>query len=83
MSRIGRRAIPIPKGVTVKVDVAGVDVKGPKGQMRQALPPGVVLAVDGNGDPGGPVGQIGRALIAIGGIPVAVALLWTVFQNVR
>lgn len=46
MSRIGKKPIPIPKGVTVKVDAAGVDVKGPKGQMRQALPPGVVVAVE-------------------------------------
>ncbi|MBP7776059.1 MAG: 50S ribosomal protein L6 [Acidobacteria bacterium] len=47
MSRIGKKPIPIPKGVTVKVDAAGVDVKGPKGQMRQALPPGIVVAVEG------------------------------------
>jgi len=46
MSRIGKKPIAIPKGVTVKVDAAGVDVKGPKGQMRQALPPGVVVAVE-------------------------------------
>jgi large subunit ribosomal protein L6 len=46
MSRIGKKPIPIPKGVTVKVDGAAVDVKGPKGQMRQALPPGVVVAVE-------------------------------------
>jgi len=46
MSRIGKKPIPIPKGVTVKVDAAGVDVKGPKGAMRQALPPGVVVAVE-------------------------------------
>lgn len=46
MSRIGKKPIPVPKGVTVKVDAAGVDVKGPKGQMRQALPPGVVVALE-------------------------------------
>lgn len=46
MSRIGKKPIAIPKGVTVKVDAAGVDVKGPKGQLRQALPPGVVVAVE-------------------------------------
>ena len=46
MSRIGKKPIPVPKGVTVKVDAGGVDVKGPKGQMRQALPPGVVLALE-------------------------------------
>ena len=46
MSRIGKKPIPIPKGVTVTVDGAAVDVKGPKGQMRQALPPGVVVALE-------------------------------------
>jgi len=46
MSRIGKKPIPIPKGVTVKVDGAAVEVKGPKGQMRQALPPGVLAAVE-------------------------------------
>ena len=46
MSRIGKKPIAIPKGVTIKVDGAGVDVKGPKGQMKQALPPGIVAAVE-------------------------------------
>jgi large subunit ribosomal protein L6 len=46
MSRIGKKPIAVPKGVTVKVDAAGVDVKGPRGQMRQALPPGVVVALE-------------------------------------
>jgi large subunit ribosomal protein L6 len=46
MSRIGKKPIAIPKGVTVKVDGKTVDVKGPKGQIRQALPPGVTAAVE-------------------------------------
>jgi large subunit ribosomal protein L6 len=46
MSRIGKKPIPIPKGVTVKVAPDAVEVKGPKGQMRQVLPPGIVLAQD-------------------------------------
>jgi large subunit ribosomal protein L6 len=45
MSRIGKKPIAIPKGVTVKVDGAVVDVKGPKGQMKQSLPPGVTASV--------------------------------------
>jgi large subunit ribosomal protein L6 len=49
MSRIGKKPIAIPKGVTVKVEGNVVDVKGPKGQLRQPLPPGVSAAVeDGN-----------------------------------
>jgi len=41
MSRIGKKPITIPKGVTVKVVDRAVEVKGPKGQMRQAFPPGI------------------------------------------
>ena len=46
MSRIGKKPIVIPKGVTIQADATGVDVKGPKGQMKQALPPGVTAAVE-------------------------------------
>ncbi len=46
MSRIGKKPIPIPKGVTVKIDSGAVEVKGPKGLMKQALPPGVVAVVE-------------------------------------
>jgi large subunit ribosomal protein L6 len=45
MSRIGKRPIQIPKGVTVSVGQQAVDVKGPKGQLRQALPPGITVEV--------------------------------------
>jgi large subunit ribosomal protein L6 len=49
MSRIGKKPIAIPKGVTIKADANGVEVKGPKGQMKQALPPGITAAIeDGN-----------------------------------
>ncbi len=41
MSRIGKKPIPIPKGVTATIGSAAVDVKGPKGSLRQPLPPGV------------------------------------------
>jgi large subunit ribosomal protein L6 len=46
MSRIGKKPIPIPKGVTVTVAPGAIEVKGPKGQMRQAVPPGIVFAQD-------------------------------------
>jgi len=46
MSRIGKRPIPLPKGVTATVSAEAVDVKGPKGQLRQALPPGVSVALE-------------------------------------
>jgi len=41
MSRIGKKPITIPKGVTVKVADQAIEVKGPKGQMRQAFPVGI------------------------------------------
>jgi large subunit ribosomal protein L6 len=45
MSRIGRKPIVLPTGVNVTVHADAVEVKGPKGQLRQPLPPGVAFAV--------------------------------------
>jgi large subunit ribosomal protein L6 len=45
MSRIGKKPIPVPKGVTVQVAADAVQVKGPKGELRQVLPPGVSFAL--------------------------------------
>ena len=41
MSRIGKKPITIPKGVTIKMSDGAVDVQGPKGKMRQAYPSGI------------------------------------------
>ena len=38
MSRIGKRPIEIPSGVTVEVKENTVAVKGPKGELRRTLP---------------------------------------------
>lgn len=38
MSRIGKLAVPIPKGVTAKVDGQTVTVKGPKGELSFTCP---------------------------------------------
>ena len=46
MSRIGKKPIPLPKGVTVEVHDGSVEVKGPKGSLRQAFPPAIKFAVD-------------------------------------
>lgn len=43
MSRIGKKPIAIPKGVTVNVEPTAVEIQGPKGKLRQLLPPGVVF----------------------------------------
>jgi large subunit ribosomal protein L6 len=47
MSRIGRKPIPVPKGVNVTVHADAVEVKGPKGTLTQRVPPGVLFAVKG------------------------------------
>src|SRR5438876_7672700 len=41
MSRIGKKPITIPKGVTVKVLDNAVEVQGPKGKLRQGHPAGI------------------------------------------
>jgi large subunit ribosomal protein L6 len=38
MSRIGKKPIPVPAGVTVTVDGSTVKVKGPKGEMSHRFP---------------------------------------------
>jgi len=45
MSRIGKKPIAVPKGVTVNVRPEGVEFKGPKGTLKQAIPPGVTFEV--------------------------------------
>jgi large subunit ribosomal protein L6 len=46
MSRIGNKPIPIPNGVTVKIAADAVEVQGPKGKLRQAVPPGILFSQD-------------------------------------
>jgi large subunit ribosomal protein L6 len=41
MSRIGRKPIELPKGVTVKIEGSTVAVQGPKGKLDTQLPPGI------------------------------------------
>jgi large subunit ribosomal protein L6 len=43
MSRIGKKPIPLPKGVTVKIAGGVVEVKGPKGTLTQAIPHGIIV----------------------------------------
>src|SRR5919205_2388341 len=44
MSRIGRKPIPVPNGVTVTVDGNRVRVKGPKGELERTLHPAMTAA---------------------------------------
>ena len=41
MSRIGKKPIPLPKGVTVKIEDRTVAVQGPKGKLDTLLPRGI------------------------------------------
>ncbi len=59
MSRIGKKPIVVPKGVTVKVHAGAVEVHGPKGKLTQPFPSGIkfeladghLLATRGSEDP--------------------------------
>jgi large subunit ribosomal protein L6 len=49
MSRIGRKPIPLPKGVVVKIEGTVVAVQGPKGKLDTQLPRGIrIEQQDGN-----------------------------------
>lgn len=41
MSRVGKKPISIPSGVTVTINAADMEVKGPKGTLRTPIPQGV------------------------------------------
>ena len=49
MSRIGRKPIAVPKGVTVKIEGSAVAVQGPKGKLETQLPAGIRIEQQ-NGD---------------------------------
>src|SRR5436309_13105964 len=44
MSRIGKKPIPLPKGVTVKIEGNTVAVQGPKGKLDTQIPGGIKVA---------------------------------------
>ena len=48
MSRIGRKPINIPAGVTVTADANVVTVKGPKGTLTQSFHPNMTISVEGS-----------------------------------
>ena len=48
MSRIGRKPINIPAGVTVTADSNVVTVKGPKGTLTQSFHPNMTISVEGS-----------------------------------
>jgi len=48
MSRIGKKPITLPAGVTATIKGAEVTVKGPKGSLTRVLPTDMTAALDGN-----------------------------------
>jgi large subunit ribosomal protein L6 len=48
VSRIGKKPVAIPKGVTVAVTDRTVSVKGPKGELSRRLHPDMAVAVAGD-----------------------------------
>ena len=46
MSRIGKEPVKVPAGATVSVKDGVVAVKGPKGELKYALPPGIECKVE-------------------------------------
>jgi large subunit ribosomal protein L6 len=46
MSRIGKKVITVPKGVTVTLHEREVEVKGPKGTLRTPIPEGVTFRLE-------------------------------------
>jgi large subunit ribosomal protein L6 len=48
MSRIGRKPLPLPKGVTLIQKDGKYGVKGPKGELTKPLPTGIGIKVEGD-----------------------------------
>lgn len=46
MSRIGKKPVPLPAGVTAKVDGQRVSVKGPKGELHLNVHPNIAVTLD-------------------------------------
>src|SRR2546427_10648182 len=46
MSRIGRKPVPLPKGVTAQIDGHKITVKGPKGEISRTLHEDMLLTLE-------------------------------------
>jgi len=46
MSRIGRKILPLPKGVILAQKPGLVSVKGPKGELTKAVPTGITIKAE-------------------------------------
>ena len=48
MSRVGKKPVVIPAGVTAKLDGQNIAIKGAKGELKFAAPDDVVVSLEGN-----------------------------------
>jgi large subunit ribosomal protein L6 len=48
MSRIGKKPVPLPKGVTAAVEGRTVTIKGPKGELARTVHADLTVAVEDN-----------------------------------
>jgi len=73
LSRVGKRPVALPKGVTVNMTGAHLDIQGPKGKLTFDLPASVQCTKDGQnlliessaqGRDGARLQGLGRALLA-------------------
>jgi large subunit ribosomal protein L6 len=72
MSRIGKKPVPLPKGVTASVEGQTVKVKGPKGELSVKLVPqvsatvgedGITVTPDKNQDKSAQMWGLSRSLV--------------------
>ena len=61
MSRIGKKPVPVPNGVTATINGRELSVKGPKGTLTMPLADEVTYAVEDGGVSVQPVGDSKRA----------------------
>ena len=57
MSRIGKKAVSVPSGVTVNVNGSTVSVKGPKGELKEVLNDQVLVKMEQGGVKVDPINQ--------------------------
>jgi large subunit ribosomal protein L6 len=48
MSRIGKKPVDVPKGVTITQNGTSITVKGPKGELTRTLPADMTVTVEGS-----------------------------------
>ena len=68
MSRIGKKPVPLPKGVVASVEGQTVKVKGPKGELSVKLVPDVSATLEGRRT----TPEVVRRIARVSDVPVTV-----------